>query len=108
MCSMECSAGIFFSVLLVSVIWGSIGVQICHVWDINGSGSGGLEEAEGGESVLDTCWDGEGQVELGYRNGSCGLATDRWVIWTGSQAGMNGESLDQLRGCSRPLVSCWS
>lgn len=45
MCLVECRAGAFFSVLLVSVTWflDSIRVQICHVWDITGSGSGGLE-----------------------------------------------------------------
>ncbi len=38
MCLVECRAGVFFSVMLVSVTWflSSIRVQICNVWDITG------------------------------------------------------------------------
>lgn len=64
------------------------------------------EEGDGigwrGQVSLGGSWDGKrvGCIGLGHWNGSSGLATDRWVIWPGSQSGIDGEAPDQWRGCS--------
>lgn len=84
---------------LVTCFWGVLTpavslVQIRHAWDSNQRWKWGMEWAEGGRVCFECVF------AWGIWNGSYGMAPDRWVIWPGSQAGIDGDAPDQWRGCT--------